>query len=73
MATGKMTRLMALEFIVILMELGIRDTGRKISNMDRALKPGQMVQAIKEIMLKVARTEKAASHGQTRALTQGTL
>ena len=73
MATGKMTRHTALEFIVILMELVIRDTGRRISSTDRALKPGQMVQATRETTSKGARMERAASHGQTRALTQGTL
>ena len=73
MATGKMTRHTALEFIVILTELVIRDTGRRISSTDRALKPGQMVQATRETTSKGARMEKAASHGQTRALTQGTL
>ena len=73
MATGKMTRHTALEFTVILTELVIRDIGRKISNTDRALKPGQMVQATRETTSKGARMEKAASHGQTRALTQGTL
>ena len=73
MATGKMTRHTALEFIVILTELVIRDTGRRISSTDRALKPGQMVQATRETTSKGARMEKAASRGQTRALTQGTL
>ena len=73
MATGKMIRLTALEFIVILTELVIRDTGRKISSTDKALKLGQMVQATRETTSKDARMERAASHGQTKALTQGTL
>ena len=55
------------------MELDIKATGKRTSSMDRVLKPGQMEQVIKETMKKAARTEKDASHGQTRALTQGTL
>ena len=73
MAIGKMTRHTALEFTVISMEHGIKATGKKISSMDRVLKPGQMEQVIRETMSRAARMEKAASHGQTRALTQGTL
>ena len=50
MATGKMTKLMALEYTVILMVHAIRDIGKRISSMDRALRPGQMVQVTKATM-----------------------
>ena len=47
----------------------IRDIGRRTSSMDKVLRPGQMVQVTKVTMLKAAKMERAASHGQTRALT----
>ena len=41
--------------------------------MDKDLRPGQMVQVTKATMQKAVKMERAALHGQTRALTQGTL
>ena len=73
MATGKMTRHMALESTVISTELGTKATGKKINNMDKVLRRGQMEQAIKATMLRAVKTERAALRGQIRALTQGTL
>ena len=73
MATGKMIRLMASESTVISMELGTKATGKKINNMDKVLRRGQMEQAIKATMLRAVKMVRAALHGQTRALTQGTL
>ena len=72
MATGKMTRHMASESTVTSTELATRATGRKISSTDRASKPGQMVQAIRETMLKDARMVKDVSPGLIRALTRET-
>ena len=73
MATGKMIRLMASESTVISMELGTKATGKKINNMDKVLRRGQMEQVIRATMLRAVKMVRAALHGQTRALTQGTL
>ena len=73
MATGKMTRHMASESTVISTELGTKATGKKINNMVKVLRRGQMEQAIRATTLKAVKTERAALHGQTKALTQGTL
>jgi hypothetical protein len=43
----------------------MRDTGRKINSMEKDWKPGQMVQATKEIMLKEKNMVKVLLHGQT--------
>ena len=64
-----MIRLMDSAFTVILMEHATKATGKKINNMVRAWRPGQMVQATKAIMLKDVRMERAASPGQIRAHT----
>ena len=73
MVTGKMTRPTALESTVTLMELATRATGKRINSMARVLRLGQTEQATREITSRAAKTERAASRGQTRALTQGTL
>lgn len=49
---GKMIRPMGMENICIQMALNTRVNGKKISNMVRVKKPGQMVLAMKVIMLK---------------------
>ena len=72
MATGKMTRHMDSESTVILMEHATKATGKKISSMVKAWRLGQMVQVIKETMLKDAKTVKDVSPGPTRARTQAT-
>ena len=73
MATGKMIRLMASESTVISMELGTKATGKKINNMDKVLRRGQMEHSLRATMLRAVKMVRVALHGQTRALTQGTL
>jgi len=51
-ASGLKTRQMALEFILILTEAGMKDNGIKINSMDTVLNNGLMVQNMKEIMKK---------------------
>ena len=45
----KMIQQMVMAFTSILMELSIKDNGKKISNMEKALKHGQM-----ELIMKAA-------------------
>ena len=45
----------------------MKDTGKKISNMEGVWKHGQTEQAMKEIMLKAKNMGLVNSHGQTRA------
>jgi hypothetical protein len=52
MDTGKMIKLMAKVFTVILMALNTRVNGKRINNMEEVLRHGQTELAMKEIMLK---------------------
>ncbi len=52
------------------MGLDIRDTGKKTSNMVKALKHGLMVQAIRETMLKARNMAKESLPGLMEALTK---
>ena len=56
-ANGLTTKLMALESIVILTELNMKGTGKKINNMEMAWKHGQMAQNMKGNMFKAKNTE----------------
>jgi hypothetical protein len=47
---GKMTRLMDMVDTCILMELNMKDTGKKINNMEKEKKHGLTMLVIKEIM-----------------------
>ena len=67
-----MIKRMDSEFIVILMEHATKATGKKTSSMVKVWRLGQMVQAIKETMLKDAKMVKAASPGLIRARTKET-
>jgi hypothetical protein len=64
-----MTKLMALEFIVILMEPSMKAIGKKISNMVMDLKHGQMGLNMKGNMYKVKNMELEDSHGLMGAHT----
>jgi len=66
-AIGKTTKLMVMEYTVIWMALGTKDTGRRISNTEKDLKHGLMVLAIEETMLRVRSTEQAVSPGLMEA------
>ena len=48
MVTGRMTRPMASEYTVILMELVTRATGKKINSMAKGSRPGPMEPATRE-------------------------
>jgi hypothetical protein len=52
MAIGERTRLMGMAYISIWTERGMKVTGRKISNTDRAQRVGQMVPSIRASMWK---------------------
>ena len=70
--TGRTTRPMGSEFTVIWTEHATKAIGKKTSSMVKAWRLGQMVQAIKETMLKDAKTVKAASLGRIKAHTTET-
>lgn len=63
MGFGEKTRLMASESTVIWMALSMRENGKKISNMERELRHGQMEPAMKETMWKARSTAMESSHG----------
>lgn len=46
--SGKMIKLMGMANICILMELSMRDTGKRINNMEKVKKHGQMEPAMRE-------------------------
>ena len=50
MATGKTIKLMAMEYIVIWMEQGMKDVGKKINSMVKDLRPGLMELVTEVIM-----------------------
>lgn len=70
MVTGKTIKRMVLVFIVIWMVLDILDNGRKINNMGKDLRPGQMVQVTRDNTLMVENTEEAVLLGQITAHIQ---
>ncbi len=52
LATGRMTRLTALVFIITLMVPSMRASGQKINNMDMAKRPGLTMPAMRVIIKK---------------------
>jgi hypothetical protein len=52
MDNGKMTKLMAMEYTLMLTELNMRDIGKMIFNMAMELKHGQMDQGMRDIIRK---------------------
>ena len=64
-----MIKLMALVFIAISMEPNMKDTGKKISNMETAWRLGPMERSIKDNMYKARSMVKEDSLGLTEALT----
>jgi hypothetical protein len=69
MVNGLMIKLMDSVSIAILMEPSMRATGKKISNMEMDLRPGQMVQDMKVNMFKEKNMAKVNSLGLMAALT----
>lgn len=61
---GSMIRLRAMECILIWMGLSTRVTGKKISNMVRVRKPGQMALCTKGIISMVRSMDEVFSNGQ---------
>jgi len=58
-----MIKLMDMVYIAILMALDMKENGKKISNTEWVLKPGQMVQNSKVNMYKERSMVKVPSHG----------
>ena len=69
MACGSMIRHTAMESTVTLMEQNTKETGRKISNMDKVWKLGRMVQNMTDSTYMERSTAKDVSHGPMEALT----
>ena len=68
MDNGSMIKLMALESIVILMELSMKDIGKKINNMVMDQKPGQMVPDMKANTFKEKNMGLEGLHGLMEVL-----
>jgi hypothetical protein len=66
MVIGLTTELMDLVFTIILMEPSMKDSGLKISSMEKVLKPGQMVQFIKANIKKEKKKAMESSSGVIR-------
>ena len=69
MDTGLMIKHMVTVFTAILMELDMKENGKKISNTEMDLKPGQMAQNSVDNTSKERNTEKVLSLGLTDLLT----
>ena len=59
-----MIKPMGLVFIVIVMALSMKDSGRRISSTERALKLGQTDLYMKEVMFQERNMDKGNSNGQ---------
>ena len=68
MVNGQMTKHMDLESIVILMGPNMKDIGKKINNMVKDQKHGQMAPNMKDNMYKERNTEREDSHGLMEVL-----
>ena len=68
-----MTNNMVMVFTVAIREHSTKALGRKIKNMGKLLKHGQMVLCIKETSLMDLKMEKVLSPGQTTVNTLGSL
>lgn len=68
--TGRMIRLMGMVFICMLMALDMKEIGRRISNMVKALKDGLTVLCIMASTLKDKSMGEALSNGATTLFSQ---
>jgi hypothetical protein len=69
-ANGKMTKLMALEFIFMLMVHNIQVFGKMINKMEMGHKNGQMEVNIKDHINWVKKMVKASIYGQMEVITK---